>query len=706
MSFLFINRNRMALLALNIVFLFVGSSVALAESKNLGDSTGDTRGISSSSRKVTSVAQAREINQILIRPKAGVVARELAGLHKRAGGNPVSSIFKLRAIRVNLESTDMNKALYVYRSSNLIEYAEPNYMRKATAFNPNDPYYPSQWGLKKIFMGEAWEKVGSNLSPVNVAVLDTGLDIDHEDLKGSLAQDSRNPGRILGKHFYTDASGKQVSDDDFRDSSGHGTHICGTIAGGMNNAIGIAGIASAAKVIPVKVLDDEGYGDDANIAEGLIWAVDNGARVVNMSLAGPSQSNTLADAVKYAHSKGAVVVAATGNDGVSEISYPAAYDGVIGVGATDNTDAWMHRSNFGSYVDVVAPGVSIWSTYLPSKSRTGIPYEDKSGTSMSASFVSGLAALILSANPNLTNNQVEGILFVTADDLGPAGWDRYYGYGRINAERALSLSPDRISPNVTITSPVSGSKISSTTVTVTATASDLDSGIAFVVLYLNGTRVGMDGSQPYEFGINAAEFQGTNFVRVVAYDRNGNSSYAETTCYKQTFNDVAPSFWAFDDIETLFIRKVVSGYPDGAFRPSYHVGRAEFVKMLIESMGLPKKSYYSGYFKDVPGGKYWAWPYVEAARDAGLVTGYDNKFLPENKITRTEMVVILIRTGAFDINYSGKPFTDVPTSYWAYPYIMSAKNAGIVKGYPGNYFKPGQAMSRAEAARIIKNSYY
>lgn len=644
--------------------------------------------------------------QILLRVNPGVSPESMKKLHLKAGARPISSIYKLGVTRVSLGNVDIDDALRVYRSSHLIEFAEPNYRRKAAEYYPNDPLYPEQWGLIKIGTEKAWEYDDSTLSTVKVAVLDTGIDLNHDDLKDALARDPSNPDKVLGKHFYTDSYDRQASDDNIQDDTGHGTHISGIIAGRTNNGIGIAGIAPAARIMPVKILDHAGFGDDASIAEGLIWAIDNGARVINMSLAGPTPSNTLASAIEYAIGKGAVIVAATGNNGTGELSYPAAYEGVIGVGAVDATDAWMQKSNFGPYVDVVAPGISILSTFLASKSNDGQPYEWANGTSMAAGFVSGLAAMIFSINPKLTNDQVKGILFVTAEDLGLVGWDRYYGFGRIDASRAVTVGPDNNRPTIAITSPADGVKLSGSTLTVSASAGDAEGSIAFVEFFLNGMRIGTDTSPPYIYNINVSGLYGKNIIRAVAYDSSGNSRSAEIGCYKQTFADVGISHWAFQDVEMLAADKVVSGYPDGAFKPDNPVERAEFVKMIIEGLGLPKKLHYNSYFKDVPI-THWAWPYIESAYELGMITGYsDNKFLPGNRIKRVEMTSILMRSGIFPVNYSGEAFADVPISHWGYGYIMSARNAGIINGYPGNYFRPDQAMSRAESAKVIKNSLY
>lgn len=649
-------------------------------------------------------AQTATPKQILIGLKPGVSQSQFDKLSKLSGDKTAASIKKLGVVKVTVPDGNIAQAIKEYKASGLVDYAEPNFKRKAAATVPDDSLYSEQWGLQKIGASEAWSKAGSN--SVKVAVLDTGVDTTHEDLQGIYASDPKNPGRILGKHFYSDASGRQLSDDNIQDNAGHGTHITGIIAAASNNKKGIAGMAPIAKIMPVKILDDIGYGDDANIAQGLIWATDNGAKIINMSLAGPAQSRTLEEAIQYARDRGVVVVAATGNDASSNPNYPAAYEGVIGVGATDINDTWVHQSNYGNHVDVVAPGAAVLSTYPPSKAIGGELYEEHTGTSMAAGFVSGLAALILSTNPNLPSSRVEAQILVSADDLGAGGWDPYFGYGRINAAKALSIAVRGAAPSVTLESPRNGAIVSSGPVKVLAGISDSDSNVAFVDFLLNGQRVGSDSLPPYELSIPAAQFSGKNTIRVVAYDEDANLGFSNVTCYKQTFKDVAPGHWAFADIESLTAKQVLTGYPGGSFMPTRSVGRAEFLKMLMEGMGLAKKTYYSGYFKDVPI-SHWAWPYVEAAYEMGLVTGYGGSyFLPENRIKRVEMASALIKTGVFPIDYSGNSFNDVTPSYWGYVYVMSAKNAKVINGYPGNYFKPEQSMSRAEAARVIKGSFF
>ena len=323
-----------------------------------------------------------------------------------------------RIYRLKLdEKADLNRVLRAFASSPYVEYAELNYIAHAS-ITPNDPYWSSQWGMAKIEAPAAWE-ITTGSSSVTIAIVDTGVDLFHPDLSGKL---------VKGYDFVNDDSNPQ-------DDHGHGTHVAGIAAARTNNGTGVAGLAWGARIMPVKALDDRGRGNYEDIASGIIYAANNGARIINLSLGGTAQSWTLKQAVEYAHNLGCVIVAATGNND-SSVHYPARYPQVIAVAATDSNDHRASFSNYGPEVDVAAPGVSIRSTYW----WGGSTYEWLSGTSQASPHVAGLAALIWSVNPSLSNTQVESIIKQTADDLGAAGRDNDYGFGRINARQALEAT--------------------------------------------------------------------------------------------------------------------------------------------------------------------------------------------------------------------------------------------------------------------------
>ena len=319
------------------------------------------------------------------------------------------------------------------------EWAEPNYTIELDA-DPNDPFYSTQDAyLKWSEMPDAWGiTVGD--PQIIIAVLDTGVDMAHPDLQGAIWT---NPGEIPGNGvdddhngFIDDVHGWDFAgnDNDPSDDYGHGTHVAGIAAARINNGIGIAGMAGAATIMPVDVFN-YAIGTYEDLIRAMVYATDNGARVINMSLGASSYSKGEEAAVDYAWSHGVVVVAAAGNSGGNNYHYPAAHPHAIAVAGTTASDGLYSSSSWGDFVDVSAPAVSVFSTY------PGNSYRYMTGTSMATPHVSGLAALVLSLNPGLSPDEVRGLIESNADDLGTTGWDPYYGHGRINALKTLQAVP-------------------------------------------------------------------------------------------------------------------------------------------------------------------------------------------------------------------------------------------------------------------------
>ncbi len=278
----------------------------------------------------------------------------------------------------------------------------------------NDPSWGSQWALTKLNAESAWQIASG--SGQTVAIVDTGTS----------AEPDLAPALLTGWDFVTDQEGGHG------DQNGHGTHVAGIVAAAAGNAVGGSGLAPGAKLLPVRALDAAGAGYWSDIASGIIYAVNQGAGVINLSLGGHSDDPNLKAAVDYATSNGRTVVAAVGNDGSGALTYPAAYPGVIGVAASTQSDGIASFSNYGPAVDVAAPGVGILST-VPGG------YASMSGTSMAAPFVSASAALVRSAavSRGLGAVNVESVLAATATDLGSPGKDLYSGSGRINPRAAM-----------------------------------------------------------------------------------------------------------------------------------------------------------------------------------------------------------------------------------------------------------------------------
>ncbi|MFC0473415.1 S8 family peptidase [Halalkalibacter kiskunsagensis] len=311
--------------------------------------------------------------------------------------------------QVILFSTDPNET----RQPSSRPNQQPQQQKVLTTV-PNDEFFePYQWNLEQIEIDEGWNFSGGQ--GVKIAILDTGVDPEHLDLKEKLGP---------GYNAFDDSS-------DFSDAHGHGTHVAGVAAALTNNVTGIAGVSWDSTILPVKVLNDDGEGSSYEVAKGIYWAVEQGADVINMSLGDYYPSDVLYDAIVHAHEQDVVLIAASGNDNVADPMYPAQYDQVFTVAAVDDSRNRAFFSNYGEHVDVTAPGEHIPSLF-PNNN-----YVVMSGTSMAAPHVTGLAGLIRSLRPDLTNEQVYEVMTSTAKDLGTEGHDPYYGFGEIDIAAAL-----------------------------------------------------------------------------------------------------------------------------------------------------------------------------------------------------------------------------------------------------------------------------
>jgi len=305
-----------------------------------------------------------------------------------------------------------------------VRYVERNYL----VFACNDPMLAQQWGLTRVQAAQAWAIAAPPQRTVYLAIIDTGIDANHPDLAQRMRRHSN--GVVYGYNT-------QVNNADTRDYHGHGTHCAGIAAAHTGNGVGIAGVAGVApvQVMPVKVLNDQGYGTMSDVARGIAWAADNGAHVLSLSLGGNAGTQQLADAVNYAWNRGCLVVAAAGNNGSNAPFYPASYDNALAVAASDPDDRLTDFSQYGAWVDIAAPGDGILST-VP-----GNRYESWSGTSMACPHVAGAAALIWACAPSLTNQQVRVALESNADPVQPYWFGGIGdGKGRLNLQRALQAA--------------------------------------------------------------------------------------------------------------------------------------------------------------------------------------------------------------------------------------------------------------------------
>jgi len=301
------------------------------------------------------------------------------------------------------------------QSLNSIECIEDVHIVRAL-FTPNDSIFDEQWNLMRIHAPEAWD-VERGSENVTIAIIDTGIDFAHEDL----AEKAEN--YAFGYDFLENDT---VPDDE----NGHGTAVAGVASAVLNNGKGITGIAQV-KIMALKVLNASGFGTDWDVARAITFAAENGADVISMSLGSDNYSEDMRRACERAYEKGCVLVAAAGNEN-SSVLFPAAYDCVIAVGAIDESNKKTNYSNFGEKLELVAPGNSIPATYPDDR------YVYFTGTSAATPHVSAVAALLKSANPALSNAEIRRILCETAEDLGEAGRDPFYGFGLLNASAAIS----------------------------------------------------------------------------------------------------------------------------------------------------------------------------------------------------------------------------------------------------------------------------
>ena len=435
---------------------------------------------------------------ILVQPRPGLPPDVFAKDLQAHGGKAIGKLHGIDVYVVTLPPTASPKAVAQLLSHHPhIKFAEPDAI-VAPDFVPNDTYYTSEWHLQTVGAPTAWNI--STGSGVTVAILDSGIDATHPDLVSQI---------VPGWNFWDNNSNTA-------DVYGHGTKVAGVVAALGNNSMGVAGVAFNARLMPIRVTDTSGNASISALASGLTYAADHGARVANMSFAVQSYS-TVISAAQYFMNKGGVVMNSAGNYGTLD-STPAS-NALVSVSATDSTDTIASWSSYGPYVDVSAPGVGIWTTTV------GGGYGAVSGTSFSSPVTAGVAALMMSANPQLAPTEIVSLLESTAVDLGTAGYDEHYGFGRVSAANAVAAAmqavvSDTQPPTVSITSPAGGTV--SGIVPVDVSAAD-NIGVTHVDLLVNGVTLASDSVAPYGFSWDSTALAGTTASLVArAYDAAGN----------------------------------------------------------------------------------------------------------------------------------------------------------------------------------------
>lgn len=429
--------RRLTALALMAPLLLAGCQ---ASAQRAGVAAG---GLDAASR----TPRAYDPSSVLVRWKSGAAAGAISQGTAKLGlttGRRVEPL-GMAALSVGRGQT-VSGAIASLRASGLVESAEPNWIMKLPARRSAAPKRLSaafgalgtgsylegarNWGQAKIGMGQVWPTFQGAATTV-VAVLDTGVDLNHPDLRPALV-----PG------FSTFVEGGP------QDYEGHGTHVSGIIAGQGLGDPGVRGVAPGCRIMPVKVMGPRGReGKVENVVAGIVWAVDHGATVINMSLGDEGTSSLLRAAVRYAQAHDVLVVAASGNfdadkhASTNTMNYPACYPGVMAVGATDEADALADFSFWGPWLSVTAPGVEIHSSVPGDGSADAKAlgdYMSEQGTSMASPFVAGLAGLVRAKFPGLKAEAVKARIEASCKDLGDPGYDPHFGHGRIDAARALA----------------------------------------------------------------------------------------------------------------------------------------------------------------------------------------------------------------------------------------------------------------------------
>jgi len=468
--------------------------------------------------------------RILVEPQAGLTIDEFANDLKIHGAGKAYKLGQSNIHVIEVPHGSEKALANKLKHNPHFKFAELDERVEVSA-TTNDPYLGSEWHISKMGVNTAWDKTQG--AGVTIAILDSGIDSSHPDFAGRL---------VAGYNSYD-------NNTNTADVCGHGTKAAGSAAAALNNGLGVAGVAGQARIMPVRIAYNNSgscYAYFSTMASGVTWAADHGARVVNISYANVPSSSAVQSAANYLKGKGGLLFVSAGNYNRDEGFTPT--DTMIPVSATDSADNRASFSSYGAFVALSAPGVGIYTTVQ------GGTYGAVSGTSFASPVAAGVAALVMSANPSLTPDQVKNILFTTAVDLGTAGRDIYFGYGRVNAAAAIAkaagttTTADTTAPTAAIAAPLGSSTVSGT-VTVNVNAAD-NVGVARVSLKVNNTVVATDSASPFSFAWDSKGVaNGMATLTAIAYDAAGNMASStpvsvnvsnSTTTVAPTTDTVAP----------------------------------------------------------------------------------------------------------------------------------------------------------------------
>ena len=600
----------------------------------------------------------KDVNELLIEEVDGEINREFESM-------PVASVtlseIGLKELENNSNISKIEKDILVRTSAQI-----------------------QDWGIQSIKAPLAWG-TGYTGKGVKIAVIDSGIS-PHEDLV------------IAGGQSFVDYT------TSYYDDNGHGTHVAGIIAA-KDNGLGIKGVASEADIYAVKAINQNGSSYLSNVIAGIDWAISNDMDIINLSLGTQVNSYAFQNIVDKAYNKGILVIAAAGNDGTGfgdTVDYPARYASVIGVGAIDQQGNHASFSSTGTSVEISAPGVSIISTYINNS------YARMNGTSMAAPFVAGYFALLKQAYPELTNVQLRSILIQNTKDLGVIGLDPLFGYGLVqgstfslplfsipaSANPANELNVNALSvqafpgENHQLTALVKLKDGTIMDITKEATWTSADNQIASV---FSGKVV------PNKIGHTTITANYGGLSTIVAMETLNSNPVTSTI----DFNDVTPDHWAYEAINQLREKQIISGYEDNTFKPKATI-RRDHVAVLLSKSILLEKTIEAPNFLDVPT-SYVYYNEIKKVQEAGIFSGDNGEFEPQTNLTRAQMAKVIVL--AFDLKKKGDhPFSDVSKNHWSSEYISILYSNGITLGDNGKY-APEAPVTRAHFAAFLSRSF-
>lgn len=462
------------------------------------------------------------LHRLLVKPHPGVDDTTFRATIADQGGTVIDTIDQINVYVVQFDvQTSKGETISALRSHRHFKFAEDDAVVTANLI-PDDPYYTTyQANMPQINAPAAWDL--STGAGVTIAILDSGVDGTHPDLVDNM---------VAGYNFYN-------NNTDTADVLGHGTCVAGVAAAALNNTVGMAGVAGDAQIMPIRIVDPNGYATTSTIAKAITYAADQGCRSVNISYAPVYDNATIQTAAAYLQQLGGLLCCAAGNSGAETTTPPTTT--MVCVSSINADNSFSSFSTYGNAVQICAPGKDIFCT---SKNNT---YSLVGGTSFSSPTVAGVVALMFAANPDLTPAQVMSILNSTATDMGSSGRDKYFGYGKVNAGAAVAAAialeaptdvADTTPPTVSISSPVAGSAVSGA-VTVNVNAAD-NIGVDHVELYVNGVLYVNDTLAPWTFNWDTtAGSDGTKSLTAKAYDAAGN--VATSTAVSVTVSNAADS---------------------------------------------------------------------------------------------------------------------------------------------------------------------